>query len=665
MNTDTNKSAKRIPHAKRVACTLLMLCVTATACAVDQQPAAMRLTAPAAKSRAHLSAFRSQAELDALLKQWRTKSERKHKRELAKMQESAVPPPPPAPMAAADAGAALESVAAVAGAQAEDSITNVQTEGVDEGGIVKKHGDYLVILRRGRLFTVKVGGDALQPVSMVDAYAPNADPKQAWYDEMLISGNRVVVIGYSYGHAGTEIGLFDLSEEGKITYRDTYYLRSNDYYSANNYASRLIGSTLIFYTPLQYNPWSADGLLYPGLDRWRGREVPQNFQRLLPAEQIYRADQGLDPTQDDIALHTVTRCELASVPMQCSSIGVLGPGGRVFYVSRDAVYVWTLSQQWNNRDKPKPGVAIRLPMNGSAPSALRVRGAPIDQLSFLEDDSGSLNVLLQAQGAGEGMWLHNWNEGRMALLRVPLTDFGTINQAASTQRYRLLPALAEGNRQNRYVGDWLLYGNAPYVQDAHSGEQAYALRYAADQPVIILNPSHSIERIEAMGSDAVLVGNQDQALVFSAVALRGEKASLQSTYRLPNAVQGESRTHGFFYRKDGEAEGVLGLPILRATSSRQQWFDGMPENSASVFYLRNHRLKLGPLGELAAHANWRDDACKASCVDWYGNARPIFIGKRVFALMGYELVEGTIENDVILERRRVDFAPSPVKISRD
>jgi uncharacterized secreted protein with C-terminal beta-propeller domain len=34
-----------------------------------------------------------------------------------------------------------------------DALTNVQHAGVDEGGIVKLHGDHLVILRRGRLFT--------------------------------------------------------------------------------------------------------------------------------------------------------------------------------------------------------------------------------------------------------------------------------------------------------------------------------------------------------------------------------------------------------------------------------------------------------------------------------------------------------------------------------
>ena len=66
-----------------------------------------------------------------------------------------------------------------------------------------------------------------------------------------------------------------------------------------------------------------------------------------------------------------------------------------------------------------------------------------------------------------------------------------------------------------------------------------------------------------------------------------------------------------------------------------------------------------------ASARWRpsaegvgDDGCRVSCVDWYGNARPIFLGDRIFALMGYEIVEGRLEGDGVQEVRRADFAPS-------
>ena len=82
----------------------------------------------------------------------------------------------------------------------------------------------------------------LQPVSIADAYGPGASPSGAWYDEMLISGDTIVVIGYSYQRGGTEVGLFNIDRSGQLAHRGTYHLRSNDYYSSRNYASRLIGS---------------------------------------------------------------------------------------------------------------------------------------------------------------------------------------------------------------------------------------------------------------------------------------------------------------------------------------------------------------------------------------------------------------------------------------
>lgn len=60
-------------------------------------------------------------------------------------------PPPPSPPASPPAPSAGTA----------ESITNVQHAGVDEGGIVQVHGDHLVILRRGRLFTVRIGQDRL------------------------------------------------------------------------------------------------------------------------------------------------------------------------------------------------------------------------------------------------------------------------------------------------------------------------------------------------------------------------------------------------------------------------------------------------------------------------------------------------------------------------
>src|SRR5262249_12101203 len=161
-----------------------------------------------------------------------------------------------------------------------DSVTNVQHAGVDEGGIVKVHGNHLVVLRRGRLFTIAIGGNALEPVSSVDAFAPDIDPRSTWYDEMLVSQDTIAVIGYSYERGGTEIGLFNIDSAGKLSYRSTYHLRSNDYYSSRNYASRLIGTKLIFYTPLYLYPAPHDPFhSFPALRKWHKGAAKGEFKR--------------------------------------------------------------------------------------------------------------------------------------------------------------------------------------------------------------------------------------------------------------------------------------------------------------------------------------------------------------------------------------------------
>lgn len=231
----------------------------------DRRAAAERQRYEAEQRRVEAERLRAEAE------QRRHETPAQRRRRLAEQrlargrgsQDGSLPPPPPPPP--------VMSAPVVTGAL---SITNNQVANVDEGDIVKARGDLLVVLRRGRLFTVSITGGRLRPISRIQAYPPGLDGSGDWYDEMLLSpaGDRVVVIGYSYRRGGTQVNRFHLSPAGELSFEDSYDFRSGDYCSTRNYASRLIGNRLILYAPiyLDADDWRNS---LPALRLWRsGRE---------------------------------------------------------------------------------------------------------------------------------------------------------------------------------------------------------------------------------------------------------------------------------------------------------------------------------------------------------------------------------------------------------
>jgi len=604
--------------------------------------------------RSSVAMFESDAQIDAYTRAQKREAERERKRREQSGYEDMI----------VVTGSRMEAV----------PITNVQEQGVDEGGIVKATTDHILVLRKGRLHTIRHGGGALEEIDSIAVYPPgDDDPDDTWYDEMLLFGDVVVVIGYSYGESGTEISRFSLSEDGRLAYRDTHYLRSDDYYSSRNYASRLVDGHLLTYTPTDFGTdWREE---LPYLER---RQADGSRVRVAgPRPQIGIGDIALanpDPRYD--ILHAITSCDLAREEMACTTRAVVGSYSRNSYFSADAAYVWTGGESWSYAARAAGKVdhadtLYRIPLRDSEPmTAVAARGSPIDQFSFLEDaETGNLLVLLRDDDLGEGMWQPEFSDGATFLVSIPLDDFGDGSVEVPPGAYRALPTPEGWRTQNRYVGRFLLYGGGFYGEEDETPElfvvpldRRWAERIALP---------HGVSRIDRLGEDGVVIGpGPDDALGFSTIALDAERrtATVTDSFALPSADEGENRSHAFFFRPDaGDPEGsdgVMALPVARELDGLDLEFLG---SSSEMFFLRRNAGKLAPAGSLAAVPDERvisaaqamEDVedCEASCIDWYGNARPIFIGDRIFALMGYEIVEGRMVDGEIEEVRRVDFMP--------
>lgn len=566
----------------------------------------------------------------------------------------APPPPPPPPSPGAPASPPAMAARAAEAPPANDQITSTQVQGVDEGGIVKVIGDHLVILRRGRLFTVSVANGGLRPVDSINAFPPGVTGQGDWYDEMLVRGDMVVVVGYSYARGGTEVNRFRMAPDGKLSWLDAYHLRSSDYYSSENYASRIVGDQLVVYAPRYLNRTDDLEDMLPGVSRWAPGQEEPTFKRLAQAREVYIPAPLLRRRANTVeAMHTVTRCDLTAPELTCKGTAVLGPSGRTFFVSRNAIYVWVMPA-WSWDDKAETFL-YRIPLDGGRPTAVQTRGAPVNQFSFNANArDGMIEVLVTPRGGGDEMWAPEFAAGRPSLLRLPTSRFGDGSGVAPRSDYRWLPG--EKNVRisaNRFVGDHLLYGLDGYgMRGTRRMYDLVAVETRGGEPAVF-NMEYPVDRIEQTGPDALVVGSAG-ATTFQAVELDpGQAPRLGDFFRQPDSREAESRSHAFFYNPtsaDGR-DGIAGLPVLRL--SGQQWLTDM-------LFLRRAERKLGEFGVLSSSPDKgpaMNDGCTASCVDWYGNARPIFLRGRVFALLGYEIVEGDASGARIREVRRVDYSP--------
>jgi hypothetical protein len=529
------------------------------------------------------------------------------------------------------------------------AITHTQVARVDEGDIVKAVGNELIVLRRGHLFRVALGSNGPTLVSHVPASAPGALPAQ-YYDELLVDGDVALVLGYSASQSATEINRFRIEPAGRLRYVDSIYVRSRDYYSSQNYATRLAQGRLLVYMPVELNNGAlGDERLQPlpeirfGLRGGFREQV--DYLRLFLLQTPTRR-----PT-----MHAVLECELRGQPMRCSTRGVIGGQYRSMFVSQTAVYLWVDRGEY---DSEPDGWIFRLPLNRSTPvGAVRVQGGPVDQFAFDERD-GALRVVLRQRGRGDAMWASRFSAGHVAVVRVPLSAMTGKTSVASPEAYAVLGALPQyGALVERWIGDWALFGTGAVGPNASSlapgASRNVGTLFAFDsrnQRYFAVPLASAVERIEPLGDDALVIGSAGTSLGFSKLALGSGPPVTTAQLRLPRRAQGESRSHAFFFHQTADDDGIIGV----ATAAEERTGRQSLEFSSDVSFVRVGARSFAPLGTLTSRGPqaWR---APISAADWYGNSRAIFLDDRIYALMGEDIVEASRTPSGITERTRLDF----------
>ena len=598
------------------------------------------------------------------------------------LQDMAPPPdmeaPPPIDPAV---GPEMAAQARVEPEPLNPAITNNQTAGVDEGGIVKQIGRFLVVLQDGRLFSADLGAGAGSPLSLadrVDVYR-SRESAASWYDEMLVHGNRILVAAYDYREGATEISVFAMDDRGRFEREGRFLLSSNDYYSTENYSTRLVGDSLVFYAPVELSALDGrEGFRMPRLRRSGADGAPDEGEALIGPTDVYAPPGRVDSP----VLHTLSVCPLRRDDLECRTTAFVGGASREVYVSPTDVFLWVGAPDrmpWdveyaNKRRRacrddefavePRDRAAMlyRIPLAGGGIGAVAVDGYPADQFA-LESRDGRLRALL---GRPAGDCDRFDRPAALFLLDLPLGAFTDRVRHVSERGYTPLPQAGAVQLENRFIGDWLVYGGTSLVPaETRTGAAEGRILYAVPlerpaQPVRLALPHDSI-RIERAGSDAVVTGyGNETGLSISYVALAGSPR-VAATTTLPGRYESEARSHAFGAAMRGDGTGLIGLPTVRRVErAGRGWSESESSDLSYIEVGSRHRLRHAGNLRISRREPAPGYRCDVSCVDWYGNSRPIFTGGRIFALMGTELVEGRLDAGRIAEIGRVDLTGQPL-----
>lgn len=571
------------------------------------------------------------------------------------------------------------------------SITNNQVASVDEGDIVKRIGDYLLVLQDGRIFAANFR--TMELTDRIDVYRTDedGDPIGAdWYDEMLVFGDQILITAYSYSEDASELSVFRLDEAtGRLERRGVFLISSEDYYDVENYATRLVGDQLVIQT--SYEPEDlVNTRNRPAVRRW----VPdEDFDdrgdwgdSILDAEDIYRPVFGTSEPY----VHTISVCDLGELDddtLECRSTGFIGSYSSEMFVSPNNVYLWTYAisdddwDYWWDCDAglandPAPGAVFRLPLRRGDPDLLPTRGYVPNQFAMQEVDNRFRAML--GWPAVDCVYGKGFDEIAVGfeLADSSIGAFTEVWREPRDRDFATLPGRPEERQQIRFTRDWLVYG-AMALGGRPPADEDDIVRWQEMVAVPLANPGnaeivelgHGVTRIEVLGVDVIVTGYRDIAgLNISYVDLT-DTASIRSTTLLEGRFESESRSHAFNAMPYPEGDGLMGLPTVRWSRdvARYPWWSQDSQLSFLRFTAAGDLSDLGAIdpapidrdaivygrGDRTEYPNGY--VCEVSCVDWYGNSRPIFIERSVFALMGTELVEAYAGEDNVQVVRRLDL----------
>lgn len=531
-------------------------------------------------------------------------------------------PPPPMELANASPSQTLDRIETT-GSRVEsgDSVTNTQEAGVDEGGLVKRVGDFLLVLRDGVLYSVRIIRDGREVLELADALAVDMedDGERVWYDEILSHQSTVLLLGFNYGSDPevAELVVFDVAPDGRLKRQARLWLGSGDYFSSENYGVRLIGDRLLMSlreeVALDDEP--------EAVMRWQRRDVAKpRWQPLLDLGELHVPVFDLDwPTIHALLLCPVSELRLGR--LNCQRFGVVGDEEVTVYASPQAAYL-ALNHVW--RDGSLNTTVFRLP-TGDWRSATHatIDGVIDSPLQFAERDNG-LFVVADMDVPPPA------TDSRHTITYLPAHRF-----AVGSEPNPVVPAqtvnLPYRDASVRFGDDTVWFASGRWwwnVQPVPGPIVVHPLDGSAPSR---FETGFWTELMQPIPGGMLLFGQGAGEETGFVLGLAGKTAAgvgLLDRY-VPGGVEmSEMRTHAVNLANQPDGSLLLGWPV-----------SGRQGDESALMFAAVADQRLAARGVLD-FTDMPDLATQS--VAWYGESRVVFLGHRLIALSGDAMIEGQL-----------------------
>jgi len=225
-----------------------------------------------------------------------------------------------------------------------------------------------------------------------------------------------------------------------------------------------------------------------------------------------------------------------------------------------------------------------------------------------------------------------------------LSRFSSSPRRADESHYIDVPDFEGRGLENRFTDSHLVYAGRKnrrsYARNKPVQEsRAIAIPAGNPEKSVEINLPHEVIRAERLGDDIVLTGHHKNKGLYLSLLKLDEAPRRADTLFIDGRYESEGRSHAFNGVTYSDGSGLMGLPTsLRVKDSRRNYWRSKP--------ILGH-------GKDAVHPDYE---CEVSCVDWYGNTRPVFLNGRIFALIGTELIEAQHSGSRMQELKRLDIS---------